>query len=533
MQPSYSRRAFLADIGGATLLATLGGASVDLGLVSKVMAEEIDAPLEFGAMEPLVCLLQETPIDRLQPLLAAKLRDGTPLKTLVAGAALANARTFGGEDYIGFHTFMALAPALNMSTLMPAGSEALPVFKVLYRNTSRIHDFGGRKAEVLHALPPAPSASQPDPEILRSAVYAHETRQAENLLASYVLATPQGGLDALLPTVQDNPEVHRTVLPYRAWEMQYLVGTQHALTLLRQSLRYCLRTSSVQAVPEMSEQARMLTTLFDEFRLQNALSGVQRAEDSFVGHLAETFATATPSDAARAAASALAEGFGPQTVGEAISLAASLLVLRDGGRLPQWEDKLKPAGCVHGDSVGVHASDAANAWRNLAKVSTGRNQFACLIVGAWQVARDRLASPNLMAEALPAKHQLDRLTETDPDLLLAALDDSIQNNLQGHATAIVSRYGQLMLPADRLFAHLVRYAVSEDGALHAEKYFQTVWADFHATRPSLRWRHLMSLARVTASEYGTPAAGQNEARELLKLTGSRGVGKSGHGVVLA
>ena len=73
----------------------------------------------------------------------------------------------------------------------------------------------------------------------------------------------------------------------------------------------------------------------------------------------------------------LAEGFDPRVVGEAISLAASLLVLRDGGRLPQWEDKLKPAGCVHGDSVGVHASDAANAWRNLAMITrVGINSLA-------------------------------------------------------------------------------------------------------------------------------------------------------------
>ncbi len=405
-----------------------------------------------------------------------------------------------------------------MSAIMPAGSEALPVLKVLYRNTSRIHEFGGRGAEVLHALPAGTPASHPDPELLRSTIRNQKAKQAENLLASYISADPQSGLDALLPTVQDNPEVHRTVLPYRAWEMQQIVGTQHALTLLRQSLRYCLHASSRQT-DEMSEQARMLITLFDEFKLDHASPGVQHAEDSMVGHLSETFATATPKDAARAAASALAEGFDPRVVGEAISLAASLLVLRDGGRLPQWEDKLKPAGCVHGDSVGVHASDAANAWRNLAMVSTGRNQFACLIVGAWQVARDRLASPNLMAEPLPAKIQLDRITESDADVLLAKLDDSIQNNLQGHATAIVHRYSQLALPADRLFANLVRYAVSEDGALHAEKYFETVWADFHATRPSLRWRHLMSLARVTASEYGKPAAGQTEARELLGVTG--------------
>ena len=58
----------------------------------------------------------------------------------------------------------------------------------------------------------------------------------------------------------------------------------------------------------------------------------------------------------------------------------------------------------------------------------------------------------------------------------------------------------------------------EDGALHAEKYFYTVWDDFHATRPSARWRHLMALSRVTASEFGKSAEGQEEARQLLGLS---------------
>ena len=117
----------------------------------------------------------------------------------------------------------------------------------------------------------------------------------------------------------------------------------------------------------------------------------------------------------RAAASALAEGYRPAAIGEAISLAASLLVLRDGGRLPQYEDEIETAGCVHGDSMGVHASDAANAWRNLARVSSGHNVFACLMIGAWQVARDRNQPGNLLASPLPVKYHLDRLTATDAD----------------------------------------------------------------------------------------------------------------------
>jgi hypothetical protein len=64
---------------------------------------------------------------------------------------------------------------------------------------------------------------------------------------------------------------------------------------------------------------------------------------------------------------------------------------------------------------------------------------------------------------------------------------------------------------------LLKYAVSEDGALHAEKYYRTVCEEFAETRPAFRWRQLIALARVTASECGRPAAGVAEARRLLKV----------------
>lgn len=515
---NHSRRSFLADVGRGTLLATLGSAlAADLNLIPTTFADDLGGSLNFGELEPLVCTLQETPLDRLQATLVEKLRTGLPLKSLVAAGALANARTFGGEDYIGFHTFMALAPSLKMSALMPAGAEALPILKVLYRNSNRIQEFGGRSAEVLHEVSNAASTNGATADSLPGAIRARDVHHAEQLLANLVSADRRSALDALIPAVHDNhPEVHRTVLPYRAWEMQEIVGTQHALTMLRQSLRYCVRAEP-KSRPESTAHGTMLVKLLDEFKLDGKAPGTKPAEDALVEQLSHTFATASPEEAGRAAASALAEGIDPAAVGEAISLAASLLVLRDGGRMPQWEDRLKPAGTVHGDSMGVHASDAANAWRNLARVSSGRNTFACLIIGAWQVARDRNYPGNMLPEPLPVKHHLDRLAAKDAEGLLAKLDEAIQNNLQAHATAVVHRYGELSLPSDRLFGTLVRYAVSEDGALHAEKYFQTVWDDFHATRPSKRWRHLVALARVTASEYGRPAAGQAEAKALLGI----------------
>ena len=68
-----------------------------------------------------------------------------------------------------------------------------------------------------------------------------------------------------------------------------------------------------------------------------------------------------------------------------------------------------------------------------------------------------------------------------------------------------------------MFDLLLRYAISEDGALHAEKYYRTVSEEFAATRPAFRWRQVAALARVTASESGHPAPGYAEACRLLKV----------------
>ncbi|WP_395752978.1 hypothetical protein [Prosthecobacter sp.] len=513
MNEPQSRRAFLADVSKGTLLATIGPALAAEFGISSASAAEPSAVLNFGDMEALVCFMQETPVSKLQPALAAKLREGVPLKKLVAAGVLANARTFGGEDYIGFHTLMALGPALKMSGSMPERQQALPVFKVLYRNTNRMQENGGRREEVLH--PVAAGADRPNSQQLHEAVKRKDTAGAEGIFATMMQNSADDGFNALLECVQDNPEVHRTVLPYRAWDLRDIVGHEHATTLLRMSLRYCLNSEKYRR-PEWDENSRALTKLMDEHKLMGRDPGTRSMEDRAVEKLSMTIFGGSPEDAAGAVAAALAEGFDPHEIGEAISLAANQIVLRDHGRPPDWESPGKPPGSVHGDSVGVHASDSVHAWRNLSQVSRGRNVFACLILGAWQVAHDRgLATVQrfLEWEPMPLKRHISQ--STDEAKLLSELDDSIRQNLQGHAAGVVHRCGVEGMDPEIVFKTLLRYAVSEDGALHAEKYFQTTWDEFHRTRPAFRWRHLTSLARVTASEFGRPAPGQAEARELL------------------
>ena len=142
MNPS-TRREFLKDVGAGMVVAGVGaGLARDLGF-STAFAQQGAERLTFGSLEPLVSLMQETPPARLLPIIVARLRGNTSLREVVAAAALANARTFGGEDYIGFHTMMAIAPSYHMAQELPEARRALPVLKVLFRNAARIQEQGG------------------------------------------------------------------------------------------------------------------------------------------------------------------------------------------------------------------------------------------------------------------------------------------------------------------------------------------------------------------------------------------------------
>lgn len=519
MNSPKSRRHFLADVGRGMLVASLGyGTANELGL-APAFAGEVPDTLDFGSLEPLVRLMQETPIDKLLPALAARLKSGTELRRLVAAGALANARTFGGEDYVGFHTMMALAPSLHMARELPESLQALPVFKVLYRNTNRIQEKGGRKDEVLHAVKPAPlGEGRAGAEAVRDAVHRQAAEEAERLFATIAQAGASDALNDLLYTVQDHTEVHRVVLPYRAWDLLDLIGQEHAHTLLRQSVRYCIKAESWPHTGADKQPSNLLPKLLEEHKLLDRSPGTRSGEDSWVDQLSQTIFKSSPEEAAAAAASALAEGFSPAVVGEAISLAANQLVLRDMGRPPREESPGKPPGSVHGDSIGVHACDSACAWRNLARVSNARNIFACLILGAYQVALDRTnrGGDFLNWAPLPLQNHIAQIRSTEGPAILREADDAIRQNLQAHAAAAVHRYGELGHDPRPLFDLLLRFAVSEDGALHAEKFYRTVTEEFNSTRPAFRWRQLVALARVTASEYGRPAPGMAEARELLK-----------------
>jgi len=289
-----------------------------------------------------------------------------------------------------------------------------------------------------------------------------------------------------------------------------VTGEEHASLLLRQSVRYCVKSEA--NVPERYRRSReVLPALLEEFKLLgDSKPGAKTLDDRALEELARTiFEAKEPADAARTAASALGDGLAPEQLGEALSVAANQLILRDRGRTEREVQSGKPLGSVHGDSIGVHACDSANAWRHLARAAGPRNRSACLVLGAFQVALDRTnrGGEFLDWKPYPLEEHLAKVSAKEPAELARELDGAIREQDQARAAAIVHRSGELGHEAETMLSVLRRYAVSQDGALHAEKYFGTVTEEIAANRPAFRTRQLVGLARVTASEYGRTAPG--------------------------
>jgi hypothetical protein len=82
-----TRRAFLRDVGTGVVVASVGaGLAADLGFATA-FAEQGPERLTFGPLERLVGLTQERQADRLLPRVVERLRQGTPLREVVAGGA--------------------------------------------------------------------------------------------------------------------------------------------------------------------------------------------------------------------------------------------------------------------------------------------------------------------------------------------------------------------------------------------------------------------------------------------------------------
>ena len=100
---------------------------------------------------------------------------------------------------------------------------------------------------------------------------------------------------------------------------------------------------------------------------------------------------------------------------------------------------------------------------------------AGLIVAAYHAG---IQSPPFQTPAYPTEAHRDLVKTRDSGRLLAEAEDAIRSNNQGRSAAAIEIYGERGYPVEPVFDLMLKYAVSEDGRLHGEKYFHTVREEY-------------------------------------------------------
>lgn len=512
-----SRRRFLHNVGSGMLVAGLGSSlAIELGVASGAGLQPPEACTNYGKLNRWVGLMQELKPDRLQVKIVEALNQGDiSLKDIVAAAALANAETFGGQDYVGYHAEMALIPALQMAAEMPKARAALPILKVIYRNSSRIQQVGPRKKTLKPVEGQGAQAVSVDrfgPE-LRQLVRQADMDKAEQLFATLYQNDSSIAFDTLLYTIADEVDVHRFVLAYRGFGLIDIAGVDHSHTLLRQCVRHCVdfEKKRIARGRKASPIREHIPKLLDQFKLVGKKLGNREPDDQWLEKFANTIYNSSKFDASSAVAEAMAEGVSLKSICQAIAMACNQLTLRQSG------NPLR----THGASAGVHGADAANAWRHMISHSNDLNQKIGVLVSAWHTGRyDQWRS-----DAYPLKKHFEQIKTEQADELIGVCEESIRGNDQGTSSAAVQRYLDLGYDVEPVFELLRKYAISEDGRLHSEKFYRTVREEFAFARPAFRNQQLVALARVTASAFaydvddnhGHRAPGYEDACRLLKV----------------
>ena len=264
-----------------------------------------------------------------------------------------------------------------------------------------------------------------------------------------------------------------------------IIGARTGAYPFAQSVRYCVKAETERYTQSLGSVRTLVPRLLDQHRLLSREPGTRTGDDRWLEEMSQTIFQSSPAQAADAVATALAEGFAGTQLFEAVSLAANQLILRDNGR-PGAEGPGKPAGSVHGDSIGVHACDSANAWRNLARAAEPAQQDrrACSSApGKWPMTAPVAAvvsSPGNPTRGGGPRTSPGR--RTGPATARPGGSDSRPRPGQRRRTG--RTLWRQCLPTRPLWDMLLRYATSEDGALHAEKFYRTATEEF-AVRPPL------------------------------------------------
>jgi hypothetical protein len=460
-------------------------------------------------IEPLVQFVEETAPEHIVARTHDKLAAGTSVKDMLLASALAVVRSSDlppGHHGGPLHPLAGLHAVHHIAARLPGDYAYLPVIQNVAVANKHIQS----PAMGPYILPDAQPVSEQDSvESTLESFRTAASRGVYNACDHYFLyllqrLSPMQVLEQLLQVAIPKNQIddHYFLFPVFTWRALEYLGWEYAKYIGRAPVRYVTR-------PTMPASLDDVDALIAKFGLLEGDMPQTSGEDetAAITALADEIGRCHRfSEVPEMLARALGNGLSLEGAGEALSVGGSTLFLRS----------------QTGNPMDVHINTGANTRRYLLRQPelSRRTKLRALLVwhtGPEVLMAQRMLAPDLQPEpervaGLPWFTQDDLLDEIEHLISSLPVGERLPKaNLATwrstgevkQAAALAQHYANSGYAPEALITLLGRIACRDNFTeMHALKHHQATYEEFYATRPSLRWRHLVAAVQAAAISHG-------------------------------
>ena len=470
------------------------------------MAQRVAYPAHI---EPLVQFVEETTPDRIVAATHDKLAAGTSVKEMLLASALAVVRSSDlppGHHGGPLHPLAGLHAVRHIAARLPGEYAMLPVIQNVAVANKHIHSPAMGPFILAEAKPVSEKDSV---EATLAAFRVAVGRGVYNACDHYFLyllerLSPMQVLEHLLQVAipKNQLDDHYFLFPVFTWRALEYLGWEYARFIGRAPVRYITRPSDPTSLEEVDRLIDTHGLLERELRVKTGDD-----ETAAVTALANEIGRCSKfTEVPEMVAQALGDGLSLEGVGEGLSVGGSTLFLRS----------------QTGNPMDVHINTGANTRRYLLRQPelSLRTKLQALLV--WHTGPEvrmaqRMLAPDIQPEpervaALPVRTQDELLGEiagligslpVGERLPAAGLATWRSTDEVKQAAALGQQYANREYAPEALITLLGKIACRDNFTeMHALKHHQATYEEFHATRPSLRWRHLVAAVQAAAISHG-------------------------------
>jgi hypothetical protein len=330
-----SRRNLLLSSGTALLVAPW---------LKPLSASEVRLPagsVQFRPeIEPLVRLIEETPLEQLFSVIAARIKSGTTYTELLTATLLAGIRNVQPRPNVGFkfHCVMVMHAAHQATLAAKDEHRWFPLFWSL-DYFKRCQDQDRNEGDwTMSAIDGQETTSEQAIRELTSALDQWDVEKADLAAANAARsATPAQLLEVFARFgARDFRNIgHKAIWVAGGFRTLEVIGWQHAEPVMR-SLAYALLNHNGEPNPAKSDLAadRAGKANWDLVTKLNLSDSALKVDDGYAQQWLEAARSVSPTELATLTLEGLNQGISPRSIADGIYAAASELVMRQPAIVP-------------------------------------------------------------------------------------------------------------------------------------------------------------------------------------------------------